>query len=71
MGAYNKLPGLERQMWGAFSVRCPACGAPPGFACRKAEGRGPYDTHKARRERAYAEALAQALEASYRGEHPD
>ena len=66
MGAYNKLPGQERQMRGAFSVQCPECGAPPGFACRKPEGRGHYDTHKARRERAYALALA----ASYRPEQP-
>ena len=66
MGAYMKLPGQERQMWGAFSVECPECGAPPGFACRNAKGKGPYDSHKARRERAYGEALTQALGASYR-----
>ena len=66
MGAYNKLPGQERQMRGAFSVQCPECGAPPGFACRKPEGKGLYDSHKARRERAYGEALAQAL-----GAHTD
>jgi hypothetical protein len=70
MGAYKKLAGEERQMWGAFSVDCPECGAPPGFACRKPEGKSHYDTHKARRERAYGEALAQALDASYRREHP-
>jgi hypothetical protein len=46
MGAYNKLPGQERQMRGAFSVQCPECGAPPGFACRKPKGRSPYDSHK-------------------------
>ena len=61
MGAYNKLPDEERQMRGAFSVQCPECGAPPGFACRKPNGKGPYDSHKARRELAYARALAQAL----------
>ena len=66
MGAYNKLPGQERQMRGAFSVQCPECGAPPGFACRKPKGKSPYDSHKARRERAYGEALAQAL-----GAHTD
>jgi len=66
MGEYNKLPGEERQMVGAFSVQCPECGAPPGFACRKPKGRGQYDSHKARRERAYALALA----ASYRLERP-
>ena len=70
MGAYKKLPGEERQMVGAFSVECPACGAPPGFACRKPKGRTQYDTHKARRERAYAQALAQAFDVSYRLEHP-
>ena len=70
MGDYNKLPGEERQMVGAFSVECPECGAPRGFACRKPEGRNQYDSHKARRERAYSEALAQALFASYRPEHP-
>jgi len=70
MGAYKKLPGEERQMRGAFSVECPECGAPPGYACRKAQGRSLYDSHKARRERAYAEALAQALFASYRLDHP-
>ena len=66
MSAYKKLPGEERQMVGAFSVECPECGAPPGFACRKPKGRGQYDSHKARRERAYAQALA----ASYRLERP-
>ena len=64
MGAYNKLPGEERQMRGAFSGQCPECGAPAGFACRKKKGKGPYDSHKARRERAYAQALAQALAAT-------
>ena len=57
MGAYKKLPGEERQMWGAFSVECPHCGAPPGFACRKKKGKSQYDSHKARRERAYAQVL--------------
>jgi hypothetical protein len=70
MDAYNKLPSQERQMWGAFSVQCPECGAPPGFACRNPKGRSPYDSHKARRELAYGEALAQALGASYSLEHP-
>ncbi len=70
MGAYNKLPGQERQMRGALSVQCPECGAPPGSACRKPKGKSQYDSHKARRERAYGEALAQALGASYRPEHP-
>jgi hypothetical protein len=70
MGAYNKRSGQEPQMWGAFSVECPECGAPPGFACRKPKGKGHYDSHKARRERAYGEALAQALGASYRLEQP-
>ncbi len=64
MGAYNKLAGQERQMRGAFSVQCPECGAPPGFACHKPQGKGPYDSHKARRELAYAQALAQALAAT-------
>jgi hypothetical protein len=58
MGAYNKLPGQEQQMWGAFSVQCPQCGARPGFACRKPQGKSHYDSHKARRELAYAQALA-------------
>jgi hypothetical protein len=58
MGAYNKLSGEERQMSGAFSVECPECGAPPGFACRNPKGKSPYDSHKARRELAYAQALA-------------
>jgi hypothetical protein len=71
MGAYKKLAGEERQMVGAFSVQCPECGAPPGFACRNPKGRSQYDSHKARRERAYGEALAQALAASYRLEHRD
>ena len=66
MGAYKKIAGEERQMRGAFSVECPECGAPPGFACRKPKGKTQYDSHKARRERAYAQALAQALGASYR-----
>jgi hypothetical protein len=70
MGAYNKLPGQERQIWGAFSVECPECGAPPGYGCRKAKGKSQYDSHKARRERAYGEALAQALGTSYRPEQP-
>jgi ribosomal protein L34E len=69
-GAYEKLPGEEQQMRGAFSVECPECGAPPGFACRKPKGKSSYDSHKARRERAYGEALAQALGASYPLEHP-
>ena len=64
MGAYNKLAGQERQMRGAFSVHCPECGAPPGFACCKPKGKSQYDSHKARRERAYSEALAQALAAT-------
>ena len=51
-------------MRGAFSVQCPECGAPPGFACRKPKGKGQYDSHKARRELAYAQALAQALAAT-------
>jgi hypothetical protein len=58
MGAYEKLPGEERQMRGAFSVQCPQCGAPPGFACRKEKGKSQYDSHKARRELAYAQVLA-------------
>ena len=70
MGEYKKLPGDERQMAGAFSVACPECGAPPGFACRKPEGKGLYDTHKARRESAYAQALALAYATSHRPEHP-
>ena len=70
MGAYNKLADQEQQMRGAFSVQCPECGAPAGFACRKEKGKSSYDSHKARRERAYGEALAQALGASYRLEHP-
>jgi hypothetical protein len=64
MGAYKKLPGEKRQMVGAFSVECPECGAPPGFPCRKPKGKTQYDSHKARRERAYAQALAQALAAT-------
>jgi cytochrome c556 len=64
MGAYNKLAGQERQMRGAFLVQCPECGAPPGFACRMAKGKSPYDSHKVRRELAYAQALAQALAAT-------
>jgi hypothetical protein len=71
MGEYEKLPGQERQMRGAFSVRCPECGARPGFACRKPKGKSQYDSHKARRELAYGEALAQALGASYPLEQPD
>jgi hypothetical protein len=70
MGAYEKLPSEERQMRGAFSVQCPECGAPPGFACRKRKGKSPYDSYKARRELACGEALAQALGASYRLERP-
>jgi ribosomal protein L34E len=70
MGAYNKLAGEERQMWGAFSVLCAECGAPRGFAYRKPKGKGPYDSNKARRERAYGGALAQALVASFRLEQP-
>jgi hypothetical protein len=67
MGAYKKLPGEKRDMVGAFSVECPECGAPPGYACRNhPKGKSQYDSHKARRERAYSEALAQALGASYR-----
>ena len=69
MGAYKKLPGEERQMRGAFSVECPECGAPSGFACRKPQGKTQYDSHKARRELAYGEALAQALDATYPQEH--
>ena len=64
MGAYNKLPAQEQQMVGAFSVQCPECGAPPGFACRKPKGKYQYASHKARRERAYAQALAQAMAAT-------
>jgi hypothetical protein len=70
MGEYNRLAGQERQMRGAFSVHCPECGAPPGFACRKPKGKSRYDSHKARRERVYGEALAQALGASYPLERP-
>ena len=58
MGAYKKLASEERQMVGAFSVKCPECGAPSGFACRKPKGKSQYDSHKARRELAYARALA-------------
>ena len=70
MGAYEKLPGQEQQMRGAFSVECPECGAPPGFACSKLKGKSQYDSHKARRERAHGEAMAQALGASYPLEQP-
>jgi hypothetical protein len=70
MGAYKKLAGQERQMVGAFSVQCPECGAPPGFACHKPKGKSQYDSRKARRERAYGEVLVQALDASYGQEHP-
>jgi len=42
---HEKLPGQERQMRAAFSVRCPDSGARPGFACRKPKGKGPYDSH--------------------------
>jgi hypothetical protein len=66
MGAYNKIAGQQRQMRGAFSVECSECGAPPGFACRKPKRKSQYDSHKARKERAYGEALTQALGASYR-----
>ena len=65
-GCLQEAPGEEQQMRGAFSVQCPECGAPPGFACRKPKGKSQYDSHKARRERAYAQALA----ASYRLEQP-
>jgi hypothetical protein len=41
MGAYKKLPGEEQQMRGAFSVQCPECGAPLGFACRNPKGKRP------------------------------
>ena len=58
MGAYEKLPGEEQQTRGAFSVECPECGAPPGFACHNPKGETQYDSHKARRELAYAQALA-------------
>ena len=71
MGAYKKLPGEEQQMVGAFSVQWPECGAPAGFACRNSKGKSQYDSHKARRERAYGEALTQALGASYPVEQPD
>jgi ribosomal protein L34E len=57
VGAYEKLPGEERQIRGAFSVQCTECGAPPGFACRKPKRKSQYDSHKARKERAYGEAL--------------
>jgi hypothetical protein len=70
MGEYRKLAGGEREMVGAFSVECPECGAPPSFACRKPEGKGQYDSHKARRERAYAHALALAYATTRRPEHP-
>ncbi len=58
MDEYEKLPGEEQQTRGAFSVECPERGAPPGFASREPKGKGPYDSHKARRELAYAQALA-------------
>jgi hypothetical protein len=61
MGAYDKLPGEERDMVGAFSVECPEFGAPPGFACRKPKGKSQYASHKARRERAYAQAFGPSL----------
>jgi hypothetical protein len=64
MSAYKKLPGEERQIRGAFSVECLECGAPPCFACGKRKGKSPYDSHKTRRELAYAQALAQALAAT-------
>ena len=64
MGEYRKLAGEEREHVGAFSVQCPECGAPPGFACRKPNGKAQYDSHKTRRELAYAQALAQALGAT-------
>ena len=70
MGEYRKLAGEEREHVGAFSVQCPECGAPPGFACRKPEGKGLYDSHKARRERAYDQALALAYATTRRPEHP-
>ena len=70
MGAYKKLAGEEWQMRGAFSVECPECGAPPGYACRQPKGKSQYESHKARRERAYGEASAQALGASYRLKRP-
>ena len=70
MDAYKKLPGEERQLVGASAVECPECGAPPGFACRKPEGRGQYDSHRARRELAYAQAFALAYATSHRPEHP-
>ena len=68
MGEYRKLPGEEREHVGAFSVQCSECGAPPGFACRKPEGKGLYDSHKVRRERAYDQALALAYATSRRPE---
>src|SRR5215203_3394636 len=70
MCANKNLAGEEREMVGAFSVECPECGAPPGFACRKPEGKGLYDSHKARRERAYAQALALAHATTRRLEDP-
>jgi hypothetical protein len=70
MDAYKKLPGEEREVVGAFSVECPECGAPPGFACRQPKGKSLYDSHKARRELAYAQASALAYATSHRPEHP-
>jgi hypothetical protein len=49
MSGYEKLAGEERQMRGAFSVQCPECGAPPGFACRKQNGKSRYDTQGSQR----------------------
>jgi hypothetical protein len=70
MGAYNKLAGEDGEHGGAFSVQCPESGAPPEFACRKPEGKGLYDSHKGRRERAYAQALALAYATTRRPDHP-
>ena len=61
MGAYKRLASEERPMRGSYSVECPECGGPAGFACRRPQGKSQHDSYKVRRERAYGEALAQAL----------
>src|ERR687897_1680190 len=41
MGAYEKLPGQEQHMRGAFSVKGPEWGAPPGPPATNRKGKAP------------------------------
>src|SRR5215218_8484134 len=69
-GCLQEAPWRGAADGGSFLGRMSCMWSSARVCLPQAEGRTQYDTHTARRERAYAQALAQAFDVSYRLEHP-